>query len=48
MNSFHPRYLVHGHIHLMERWAPRETRFGETVVVNAYDHCIIELETDPR
>jgi hypothetical protein len=46
MRTFRPRYLVHGHVHLYDRNAVREARYGDTTVLNAYDHAVIELETD--
>jgi Icc-related predicted phosphoesterase len=44
MRTFKPRYLVHGHVHLYDRNAAREARYGATTIVNAYDHTVIELE----
>jgi Icc-related predicted phosphoesterase len=44
MRTFHPRYLVHGHVHLYDRNAAREAQYGDTTVLNAYDHTVIELE----
>ena len=44
IRTFRPRYLVHGHIHLYSRNETRRTQVGSTLVVNAYDHEIIELE----
>ncbi len=41
---FKPRYLVHGHVHLWDRAGERRSRYYSTEVVNAYDHCIIEME----
>ena len=46
LRVFRPRYLVHGHIHLYDTAERRERRYGESVVVNAFDHCLIEIE-DP-
>jgi hypothetical protein len=45
MRTFKPRYLVHGHVHLYDRNAAREARYGATTIVNAYDHAVIELES---
>ncbi|MDR0316032.1 MAG: metallophosphoesterase [Treponema sp.] len=42
MKRFKPKYLVHGHIHLYDLSDVRRTRCGETMVVNAYNHCIID------
>jgi Icc-related predicted phosphoesterase len=44
MRTFKPRYLVHGHVHLYDRNAAREARYGSTTIMNAYDHVVIELE----
>jgi hypothetical protein len=44
MRTFRPRYLVHGHVHLYDRNADREARYGGTTVLNAYDHTVIDLE----
>jgi Icc-related predicted phosphoesterase len=44
MRTFRPRYLVHGHVHLYDRNATREARYADTIVLNAYDHTVIELE----
>ena len=44
LDHWHPRYFVHGHIHL--RYAlhvPRVTQRGDTTVINACGHYIIEL-----
>ncbi len=42
MRTFKPRYLIHGHIHLYDLNDVRSTRYGETLVVNAYSHFIID------
>ncbi len=44
MRTFKPRYLVHGHVHLYDRNATREMRYESTIIVNAYDHIVIDLE----
>jgi Icc-related predicted phosphoesterase len=44
MRTFRPRYLVHGHVHLYDRNAAREAQYGDTTVLNAYDHTVIDLE----
>jgi uncharacterized protein len=44
MRTFKPRYLVHGHVHLYDRNAAREARYGSTTIINAYDHVVIEVE----
>ncbi|MDR2159998.1 MAG: metallophosphoesterase [Treponema sp.] len=44
MRSFKPRYLVHGHIHLYDLADTRTTRYGDTLVINAYGHYVINVE----
>lgn len=44
MQRYKPRYLIHGHVHAYRYEAPRMTRFGETIVVNAYGYQLIEIE----
>jgi len=44
IDRYHPRYFIHGHIHRSYGVnIPRITHHGETTVVNAYDHCILEF-----
>ncbi len=47
IRRFQPAFLVHGHVHLYDRNAPRETAVGSTRVINAYDHIILDWEV-PR
>jgi Icc-related predicted phosphoesterase len=44
MRVFKPKYLVHGHIHLYDLSDVRSTRYGDTMVINAYNHYIIDTE----
>jgi len=44
MRAFRPRLLVNGHVHLYDLTASRITEYGKTTVVNAFSHCILELE----
>ncbi|MDR2481928.1 MAG: metallophosphoesterase [Spirochaetaceae bacterium] len=44
MRFFKPKYLVHGHIHLFDNYTERKTRYYTTQVVNAFNHCIIEID----
>ncbi|NOY09992.1 MAG: metallophosphoesterase [Spirochaetes bacterium] len=41
---FKPRYLIHGHVHLYDRNANKITKYLDTYVVNAYNHCLIDSE----
>lgn len=44
IDRYHPKYFVHGHIHRSYGVnVPQITPRGETTVVNAYEHCIIEI-----
>lgn len=44
MHLFKPRYLVHGHVHLYRLDERRFTQFEHTMVVNAFNHVVLELE----
>lgn len=42
MDTFKPRYLVHGHIHLYDLQDIRVSRYRDTTVINAYSHYILD------
>ena len=42
MKTFKPRYLVHGHIHLYDLADVRCTEWGNTTVINAYSHYVLD------
>ena len=45
IEHYHPRFFVHGHIHRNYGVnIPRLTLYGDTTVVNAFEHTIIEFE----
>ena len=44
MDLFKPAFLVHGHVHLYDLNARRETLYKQTRVVNGYDHLVIDTE----
>jgi len=44
MDTFKPKYLIHGHIHLYDLSAVRTTKYQNTWVINAYSHHIIDTE----
>ncbi len=46
MRTFRPRYLLHGHVHLYDRNAPRTSKYCDTTVINVYDHYILELSDE--
>ena len=44
MDRYAPQYFVHGHIHRSYGpFIPQRTQRGDTTVINAFDHCIIEI-----
>jgi Icc-related predicted phosphoesterase len=44
IDKFGPRYLLHGHIHLYDLNAERETEYNGTRIINVYDHYVLDLE----
>jgi Icc-related predicted phosphoesterase len=42
MRVFKPKYLIHGHIHLYDLSAVRATKYHDTLVLNAYNHYVLE------
>lgn len=50
LNFFPPHFLVHGHIHLYdgneERVTKVEYKKGNTVIINAYSHFILDLDKE--
>jgi Icc-related predicted phosphoesterase len=44
MKTFKPRYLIHGHIHLYDRADVRATKYGDTLVINAYSQYLLHIE----
>ena len=44
LDKYKPRLYVHGHVHRSySHKLPQRCMRDDTVVVNAYDHCVIEL-----
>ena len=44
LDKYRPKYFVHGHVHRNYGVRiPQKTMWGETTVINAYDHCAFEL-----
>lgn len=44
IDTFHPRYFVHGHVHMnYGAGLQRSIRCGETEVINAYERYILEI-----
>ena len=44
LDRWQPRYFLHGHIHKNYGVRiPQRTQHGETTIINACDHCVIEF-----
>lgn len=44
IEKYKPKYFVHGHVHMnYGRQFPREAMIGDTKVINAYNHYIVEI-----
>lgn len=44
IETYHPRYFVHGHVHMnYGRQFPREDKKGDTCVINAFERYTIEI-----
>lgn len=44
LKRYRPKYFVHGHIHKSYGMKiPQRTEIGGTMVINAFEHCIIEF-----
>lgn len=45
LELYRPQYFVHGHIHKNYGVRiPQRTRWNGTTVINAYEHCVFEVE----
>jgi Icc-related predicted phosphoesterase len=42
-----PRYWLHGHNHLTYAWTPRMASIGETTIINAYGHYLLDTASRP-
>jgi Icc-related predicted phosphoesterase len=42
-----PRYWLHGHNHLTYAWTPRMASIGETTIINAYGHYLLDTAARP-
>ncbi|MCX7789514.1 MAG: metallophosphoesterase [Chloroflexaceae bacterium] len=49
MDRFHPRYLIHGHIHLAYGYHNEvETVYGQTRVINTAGYRVLEIAAESR
>lgn len=47
MEKYHPKYFLHGHVHMSYgRKYKRYDKYEETNVVNAFDRCVFEFEAE--
>ena len=48
MDKYHPKYFLHGHVHKdYSDGYKKESRYGDTVVINAYETYVLEIP-DPE
>ena len=46
LDRWHPRYLVHGHVHMSYGHDIQRTQqYGETTLINAYGHYLLDIDT---
>ena len=49
VDKYQPKYLIHGHVHVNYGFhIPRVLQRGETIIINAYERCILDLEQPPE
>ena len=46
LQTFRPALHLHGHVHIYQQYAPTETRFARTRVINVYGYKKIELPAE--
>ncbi len=45
LKKYKPALFIHGHVHMNYGMnIPRKTVFGDTLIINAFEHCLIEHE----
>ena len=44
LEKWRPPVHIHGHVHLYDRTAPAEQRYGDTAVINVFPYRLLELE----
>ena len=48
LDKYHPRYLVHGHVHMSYGHnIPREIEYNGTTVINAYERYVLDVPDVP-
>jgi Icc-related predicted phosphoesterase len=46
IDRFHPKYLIHGHVHLSYSSNPRILHYEGTTIINAYQKYILDYKLD--
>lgn len=44
LDKYHPKFFIHGHVHMNYGNYPRMTEYNGTKVINAYQRYVIEIE----
>ncbi len=44
LRTFRPKYQLHGHVHLYDLNAERIADYEKTIIINVYDHYILEID----
>lgn len=49
MEKYKPRFFIHGHVHLSYgRTHKRYDKYQETNIINAYERCVFEYDSDEK
>lgn len=48
LDKYHPKYMVHGHVHLNYGMKERVISYGDTTIINAFEQYRFEYETGRR
>lgn len=48
LQTFQPRYHLHGHIHVYNKYTVTRTQFGATTVLNAYGFRELQVDVAPQ
>ena len=47
IEKYHPKFFLHGHVHMSYgRQHKRYDKYMDTYVINAFDRCVFEFETE--
>lgn len=46
IDKYHPRYLIHGHVHLSYGHQPRVSHYNGTTIINAYEKFVFDYDED--